>query len=287
MIEALAKALNVVILIFLVSAMLGCGLSLKPKQIVAPFRSVRLGISSAIVSYLLVPLIAVMTSTIIGLEEPLKIGLVIFSMAAGAEAGPKFVGIAKGNVGFSVGLLAAQLCVTIIYVPLILSMLLPEVHFDHLKLLLKLCATVALPIGVGLFLKARHERIADRLNPYVHKISSVFMLLMALLIIVVNHEGLYGLLTSGAMLAAPIFIIASFITGYLFGGPDLGTRQALAIMSGARNASISLMIVSQVFNDPKITMMIVLTVVLMLFMLFPVVRWLGRRAETTVSAVTH
>jgi len=278
--EILTKALNPVILIFLVSTMLACGLSLTLGQIFGPFRNVRLAISAAVASYLLVPLTAVVVSRLIGIEEPLRYGLVLLSMAAGAEAGPKLTTNAKGNVGFSVGLLVVSLGITIFYIPVMLSLLLPEVHLDKLKLLVKLCLTVALPIVVGLFLKARVAGLAERLNKYVHKISSVFMILMAVLIIILNYKEMFLLVGSGAPLAAVIVILVSFIIGYLLGWPDRGTRLSMAFMHGGRNASIALMIASQVFSDqPKVLMMITLTVVLMLILLLPTSYLFKAKAE--------
>ena len=277
----LSQALGPVILVFLVSTMLACGLSLTLAQIFGPFRNVRLAISAAVASYLLVPLIAVVVSRLIGIEEPLRIGLVLLAMAAGAEAGPKLTTNAQGDVGFSVGLLVVSLGITIFYIPLMLAVLLPEVHVDTGHLLVKLGLTVALPIIVGLFVKARHAGLADRLSHYVHKISSAFMLLMAVLIIALNYQEIFRLFGSGAPLAALIQIGAAFITGYLLGWPERGTRMAMGFMNGARNSSIALMIASQVFGDqPQVLMMITLTVVLMLFTLLPMSYWLGRRGGT-------
>jgi BASS family bile acid:Na+ symporter len=275
--EILSHALNVVIIVFLVSTMLGCGLSLTPGQIFGPLRNVRLTVLSAVSSYLIVPLIAVVVSRSLAIEEPLRFGLVLFSMTAGGEAGPKIVGIAKGDVGFSVGILAGQLGVTIVYVPLIISLLLPDVKLDHAKLLLKLFATVALPICIGLWVNARYGSFASRLSPFMHKTSSFFMLVMVVLLLLLNYEGMLGLFGSRAILTALIFIAGSFMTGYLLGGPQPGTRRALGVMSAARNSSISLMIASQVFTDPKVLMMIVVTVILMLLMLLPTAYWFSRR----------
>lgn len=275
--EILTKALNPIILIFLVSTMLSCGLSLTVAQIFGPFRNVRLAISAAVASYILVPLIAVVVSRMIGIEEPFRYGLVLLAMAAGAEAGPKLTTIAKGNVGLSVGLLAVSLGITIFYIPLMLSLLLPEVHVDRGHLLIKLCLTVALPIVVGLFLKARYEALADRLVKYTHKISSVFMLLMAAFLVMLNYQEMLLMIGTGAPLAAVLFIVLSFTTGYLLGWPERGTRLAMGFMHAGRNASVALMIASQVFGDQsKILIMITVTVILMLITLLPASIYLGR-----------
>jgi bile acid:Na+ symporter, BASS family len=229
-----------------------------------------------------VPLTAVVVSRLIGIEEPLRYGLVLLSMAAGAEAGPKLTTNAKGNVGFSVGLLVVSLGITIFYIPLMLSLLLPEVHVDRVKLMIKLCLTVALPIVVGLFLKARVAGLAERLNKYVHLTSSVFMILMAVLLIILNYTEMFRLFGSRAIGAALIVIVVSFITGFLLGWPDRGTRLAMAFMHAGRNASIALMIASQVFvGQPKVLLMITVTVVLMLIILLPISYLLKSGVEKT------
>jgi BASS family bile acid:Na+ symporter len=92
------------------------------------------------------------------------------------------------------------------------------------------------------------------------------------------------LVGSGAPLAAVIFLVLSFLTGYLLGWPDRGTRLAMAFMHGGRNASIALMIASQVFRaQPKVLMMITMTVVLMLIILLPISYLLKAGAEKTLT----
>lgn len=268
--EFLAQALNPVILIFLVSTMLASGLSLTVGQIFGPFRNVRIAISVVVASYIIIPLLAVVISRIIGIEQPLRYGLVLLAMAAGAEAGPKLTANANANVGLSVGILIVSIGITIFYVPLMLGVLLPDVHIEKGHLLMKLLLTVALPIILGLFLKSRFEKFADSISKYMHKISSVFMLLMAAIIILLNYKQILELFGTGAILAAIIFIVAGFGTGFLLGLPERATSLAMGYMHGARNASIALMIASQAFSDqPKVLLMITLVVIIMLLVLLP------------------
>jgi BASS family bile acid:Na+ symporter len=268
--EFLTQALNPVILIFLVSTMLASGLSLTVGQIFGPFRNVRIAISVVAGSYIIIPLLAVVISRIIGIEQPLRYGLVLLAMAAGAEAGPKLTANANANVGLSVGILIVSIGITIFYVPLMLGLLLPDVHIEKGHLLMKLLLTVALPIILGLFLKSRFEKFADSISKYMHKISSVFMLLMAAIIILLNYKQILELFGTGAILAAIIFIVAGFGTGFLLGLPERATSLAMGYMHGARNASIALMIASQAFSDqPKVLLMITLVVIIMLLVLLP------------------
>jgi BASS family bile acid:Na+ symporter len=278
--EILTIVLKLSIIIFLITAMLYIGTSLTLRQILDPLRNARLVAASLCVSYILVPLTAIVITRALPLEQPLRTGLLLLSMTAGAEAGPKFIGAARGNIAFSVALLSMQLVVTIIYVPLVLSFLLPEVRIDYGNLLFKLFALVLLPMVSGLFLKGRHGSVAELLSPLMHKTSTVFLFLMAVLIIILHFAEIVRLLGSGAILAGALFIVISFSIGYLLGGPGQDTRRTLGFMSGARNASIALMIASQVFDDPDVLLMITLTVILMLVILLPTAYWFGRRAAS-------
>ena len=281
MIKFLEMALNVSVVIFTVASLLECGLGLTLAQIVQPLRNVRLVTTSLIGSHLLVPLIAVAVSMLFGIDEHLKYGLVLFGSVAGVEVGPKMVGIAKGNVAFAVGLMIAQLCLTIICVPVWLYLALPAVHFNHLSLLAKLCVTVALPLGIGLFLKRRNEILADRVSPYIGKFTSVLLLAMLGLLLFLKHKELLAKFGSGAIGAAIVFIAVSFITGYLLGGPKPDTRKALAVMSGMRNGGVALMIATQTFDDPGAVMVVITTSVIMFLMIPPTAYWLGSRAASS------
>jgi BASS family bile acid:Na+ symporter len=183
-----------------------------------------------------------------------------------------------------VGLLVVSLGITIFYIPLMLSVLLPQVHVDRGPMIAKLCLTVALPIIAGLFLKARYESFADRLVYYVHKTASIFMFLMAALIAMLNYKEIVQLFGSGAIGAAVIFTVVSFFAAYLLGGPDRDNRLTMAFMHGGRNASLALMIASQVFSDqPLVLVMITVTVILMLVFLLPLSIYLGRRASSSTA----
>jgi bile acid:Na+ symporter, BASS family len=276
--EFLGVVLKLTIIFFLVSAMLHIGTSLTLRQILEPLGNACLLLKSLGVSYILIPLTAIVITRIIPLEQPLRIGLVLLSMTAGAEAGPKIIGIAKGNIAFSVALLSMQLVVTIIYVPLVISMLLPEVTFDHSALLVKLFLLVLLPMVSGLSLKTHRGAIAERVSHFLRGISTVFMILMVSLIIILNYAEILRLIGTGAILAGALFVIISFTAGYLIGGPGQDTRRTLGFMSGARNASIAFMIASQVFDNTDVLLMITLTVILMLVILLPTAYWLGRQA---------
>lgn len=246
----LAQTLPLVALGFLVLAMFSLGLDLTPRQIVEPLRNRRLLGYSLLANIVLVPLVALVVTRLVPMDEALAIGIVVYALAAGTEGGPKFVQLARANVGFAMGLLAIMLAITIVLMPAVLSMIVPGAHVDRVGLLVKLLLAVALPVGLGLAIKARYAAFTERLSGWVHRAAMVLLAVFFLQVVYVNFEALLAM-QSGALLGGLLFFVASFCIGYLLGGPKTENRRALAIMTFVRNAPISMATAAQVFpEDP-------------------------------------
>ncbi len=269
--EFLSHALTPVILIYVLSGMLALGLSQTVRQILEPLRNVRITISAVVASYIILPLIATSIARLFGLDPSLRYGLVLLAMAAGAEVGPIFTAKARANVSLAGGILVMSIGITIFYIPLMLGVLLPDVHFDVKKLLLKLILTIVVPLLVGLFVRSRFEKIAHTAEKYLHLISRLFVVLLLLTLIGLYYKHIIGLIGTYTISAGVIYVIASFGIGYLLGWPERGNLLAMGFMHGARNASVAVMVASSVFSDqPDVMLMIATMVIIMLAILIPV-----------------
>jgi len=253
--ELLSQAVGPLIAIFLVTAMFSLGLDLTLRQIVDSLRDKRLVTKSLLINLLLVPLLAVAITNLIPMHEGLRIGIVVYAIAAGTEGGPKFVQIIGGNTAFAFGLLALLLTFTVAVVPLLLPLVVPHVDISTGALVGKLLLVVALPICVGLFLNARFQALAARISPFAHHLSMFLLYGLFILLIYINFQEIVALQTN-ALLAGLLLFALAFTAGYLAGGPELHNRRALAIMTFARNGSISILIAGEAFpQDPQVLMM--------------------------------
>jgi BASS family bile acid:Na+ symporter len=268
--EFLSSALTPVILIYVVSGMLALGLSQTVRQILEPLRNVRITISAIVASYIILPGVAALTARLLGLDEEIRYGLVLFAMAAGAEAGPIFTAKSNGNVALSGGILVMSIGITIVYLPLMLGVLLPDVQFDVAHLVLKLLLTIVAPLLIGLFIRARFEKAAHAAEKYLHLVSRLFIVLLLLTLIGLYHKQITGLFGTRAILAGVFCVITGFGIGYLLGWPDRGTRLAMGFMHGARNASVAVIAASSAFSDrPDVLLMIATMVIIALGLLIP------------------
>jgi predicted Na+-dependent transporter len=135
---------------------------------------------------------------------------------------------------------------------------------DRGNLLAKLFMAVAVPAGLGLFLRARYATIADRLSAVMHPASMALLCVFVLQVIVVNFEAMLAV-QSAALLGALVYIALAFGAAYLLGGPRKENRRALVIMTVVRNVPISMTAALQVFpHEPGVLVMITTMAILTL-----------------------
>jgi BASS family bile acid:Na+ symporter len=279
MVEFLTSVFPIVVLVQLVGTMLSSGLSLTPIQIVGPFRSVRLTVSAVVGNYILVPLIAVLLARLFGLDQPIRYGLVLLSMVAGAESIPLLSMNAKANVGLAVGLLVTSMVINIFYLPFMLSMFLKDVHIDKIQLLVRLILTVALPVTIGLVVKALYGKTAAFLAKIVRKVANLAMALTVVLIFYLNYKNILSLFGTRAIGVAIIYVVVTFLLGYVLGGPERGNRAPMGFWLGARNASLSIFLATTLFaGERQVLVMASVTIIIMIALALPTSFMLGRRA---------
>ena len=220
--DFLMQLARLCLLIFVVSSLFDTGATLTVQKILEPLRNVRLVITSFAVSFVLIPLIAFVITRVHTLERPLQIGMILLSMTAGSEALPKIAGIVKGNTAYAVGLMSMQIIVSLVYVPLLISALLPEVSISHFKLVMKLVLFVLLPLMGGLFLKATYEPAAKSLEHALHKISILSLFLVFALLVAAKFDVILNILHLEVVLSVIAYLALAFAAGYLLGRPESG-----------------------------------------------------------------
>lgn len=264
------------LLVFVIGSMASMGLSLKMKQIIAPLKNTRLVILALVINFILVPIVAYIITLVLPLDEPLRIGLILLATAAGAPFLPKLAEVAKGNMAFSVGLMVLLMVVTIIYLPIVLPLLLSGVEVSPWDIAQSLIVMMLIPLAAGLFINARYEEAAAKMQPTFGQASNIAILVLTILGLVLNFSDMIGLVGSFGILAAIIFIVASLGIGYLLGGSDSGIKNVMGLGTGQRNISAALVVAGQNFGIDVITYLMVVAVV-GLVVLMPLAGELGKR----------
>jgi BASS family bile acid:Na+ symporter len=270
------------VLVFVISSMLSMGLSLTIKQIVEPLKNTRLVILGLAANFILVPLVAYLITIVLPLDESVSIGLILLSTAAGAPFLPKLVEVARGNIAFSVGLMVLLMVVTIVYLPLVLPLLLGDVEVNPWDIAQSLIVLMLIPLAIGLFIRARYDEAAAKMQPTFATAANIGILVLSVLGLVLNFDSMIALVGSWGILAAIVFVSLALVIGYLLGGSDPKIRSVSGLGSGQRNISAALVVAAQNFDADVITYLMVVAIIGFI-VLFPAAGELGKRVKTAQS----
>jgi predicted Na+-dependent transporter len=270
-------------LLFVVTSMLAMSLSLGLQQMTQPLKNTRLVILALLANFLLVPLLAYVITKVIPLDQSLQIGVILMGTAAGAPFIPKLVQGAKGNVAYAVGLMFLIMVVTIFYLPFILPLLLPGVEVNPWNIAKSLIMTMLIPLLIGMLIKSHSPDVADHWAPVMQKVSSLSILILLVVGLGLNISNILSFIGTLGIGAMVLLIVGALLIGMLFGGSDPGVRSAMGLSTANRNGAAALLVATQNFSGTNTLPFVLVGVVLMLLILLPVAKRLGKRSEAAAS----
>ena len=92
---------------------------------------------------------AIGLARVLGLDEPLAVGLLLCGVAAGAPFLLKLADLAKGNMPFAVGIMVVLMVITVGYMPIVLPLLVEGVSVDPANIARSLIVLMLIPLAVG------------------------------------------------------------------------------------------------------------------------------------------
>jgi BASS family bile acid:Na+ symporter len=219
------------------------------------------------------------------LQRPFATGLILVATAAGAPFLIKLTILAKADVALSATLLVLLLPVTIVYMPLVVPLALPEARINAGAIAKPLLLSMLLPLAVGLFTRARCSHLAARLQPIMSKTSSVALVVLIATTFVLNFDKVLGLFGQRAIFAALIVTAGAFVIGYLLGGADPDKRDVLGLGTAQRNISAATVVATQSFNDDPNTIATVIVASTAAWgILFPIAHAMRKRELARAEA---
>ena len=275
--EALGKLSG---LLFIVASMLAMGLSLTVPMILAPLKNVRLVVLALLANFVLVPLLAYLITVIIPLDQSLQVGLIVLATAAGAPFLPKLVAGAKGDIALGVGLMVLLMVVTIIYMPLVLPILLPGVSVDPWAIAQNLIVLMLIPLAIGLLIRSHSPDAAAKWGPLMNKISGLAIMVLLVVGLGLNLSNILNLIGSLGILALVLFIIGSFLIGFVLGGGKADIRNVTGLGTATRNVSAAILVSAQNFPGTDTLPFVLVAAIVMLLILLPLAKRLGARQAT-------
>jgi BASS family bile acid:Na+ symporter len=277
--EMLISGANASVVVFVISSTLSVGLGLTVPEILAPLRNRRLVGLALLANFVLAPVVAIGLTRVLGLEEPLGVGLLLVGVAGGAPFLLKLADLSRGNMPFAVGLMIVLMVITVGYMPIVLPLALENVAVNPAAIARSLILLMLIPLAIGLALRAWHAPGAARVRAFVAPVSSLSMIFVVALTTAGHFGSMLSILGSFGIVAAVCFVAICFGIGWILGGPGPDTRGVLSLGTAQRNTAAALVVAGQNFSDAKVVVMITVVMIVSFAMLMPLARALSRRQE--------
>jgi BASS family bile acid:Na+ symporter len=235
-----------ILLSFLITTMAGIGLQVDLRDLTAMLQRKGLLLRSLLVNFAAVPALGWLATTLIPMTQTSADAILILACAPGGMSAIQFTSKRKDVLAFA-GQTAFLLTALSIFIsPLLMSLFLPAdipLVVPYARAFWFIVLFLLLPMGLGVLLRERADRLADRLFKPIALIGTLAFVAFVVLTLSARQAATAAL-GSGEVEAMLGFVVATMIAGWLGGGPDRETRQVLASASSMRNAALCLAIVA-------------------------------------------
>ncbi|MBX7105595.1 MAG: bile acid:sodium symporter [Gemmataceae bacterium] len=234
------------------SMMLSMGLQVEMCDVARSLRRVGPVLAGVVVNFLLVPAVTLGLLQLYHSEPLVAAGFMILAVCPGAPVSPPMVKLARGDLPLAIGLMVLLGGLSAVLTPVLLSVILSrsgppgEFRVDYSAVARTLFLAQLLPLACGLILRNRRPALTAKIAGPVARLAGVLMLALVAIILVGQYPTLADIRLRG-WIGMTLLLVASLVLGWLAGGRDAGTRNALAVTSGPRNAAVGLAIATGSF----------------------------------------
>jgi BASS family bile acid:Na+ symporter len=251
----MADIINLLLLISIMTLLLGVGLSTPFGKVLAIATQYQLVLRGLVANFVIVPCVLTFGLQGVPLASDIVIGLLILAAVPVAPLAPPFVGMGKGDVAYSVGLMLIVSFLGLPLTPLILALSLPPseagLQIDTLKILQTLLTAQLIPLSVGMTIQSLRPVWAEKLLRFVPKLGRIGVLLTLTLITATQAQQIVGLGVLPHLTALISILVCLLIGDLMMRGEAAEIRRSLAISTAIRNVALSLLIVGTNFPDTQ------------------------------------
>jgi len=288
--ESFPAYINALSYLFVGMYMLSVPLETTRGEIITTLRNLDLMGRALLANFVIIPILGFGIARIFDLPPDIKIGFLLLSMAPGGLLALQFARVSNGNRVFAVALLFVFCLLAIMITPLLVLLFFPREGAGKLPfawLIMMMFLLIVLPALVGRGLQMLIPQHAPKIGLWLGRLSIVVFIIAALTAgryksAAIKLTGTYGI-------AAIVFLIlASWVVGWLLGGPEIRNRKVLAISSSMRNVGVCLPIATNYFagTDVSIPMLAFSGLMIPMNVVFALsMAWVLRDTNESTSSV--
>lgn len=206
-------------------------------------------IIASIINFIVSPLLAIVLGKIFFSNQPsLMLGLLILSVLPTSGMTASWTGLSGGNLKLSLTIMSSNLLMSIVVLPIYLSIFSSGVTIETMAILQSLLKVVVVPLLLGdltrrIIVKVKGNDGFKKIKPYFGEVSSFFVLVIIFIAVSLKSKMILGNLTLALYSVIPLVIFYLVLlvigdrVGRRFGTPD---RISLVFSTTMRNLTIAL-----------------------------------------------
>jgi BASS family bile acid:Na+ symporter len=232
--------------------MVSIGMQVTGAQIIGAVSNIGLMVRALLANLIILPLVAVLLVWAFSIPQGLAIGFLLVAASPGAPLIPKLAEVARANLPFAVGLMFILAVLAIVTTPLTASVILPldeNIQFDTLRVMRSLTILQLITLFAGLGIQRWLPKVKGVLLRPLILLANLSLIVIIALVVWRDYQTLFALPWT-TVLAILLLISCALLSGWLLGGPQTGTRKALALGTSAQSNGLALLITS--INFPGI-----------------------------------
>lgn len=245
----------------LIIIMIGLGMSLTLKDFKRVALAPRPAIVGLISQLVLLPAVGFGLAFAFGLSPVWAVGLVLISACPGGPTSNLITFVSRGDTALSISLTAVSSAVTVVTIPLWLSVSIAVFGVDAEairspvgQIILHIVAITAIPVSVGLLIRHFRSEFADRMRKPVRIASAVIFLVVLAAIIVDQRQVLFDYFFDLAVVTAALNV-STMALGFAFARvATLNMKQSITISieTGIQNGTLAIVIAMSILGASDI-----------------------------------
>lgn len=255
---------SVVLPLSLALIMIGIGLELKVSDFGLLFKNPKPVVAGILAQMILLPILGIIvgmylfefTSPLIGA------GFVIIALSPGGPTSNLITLLAKGDLALSVSLTAIVSLITPFWLPFAAAIVLSNIsqtqniELNIIKTIIELFVISAIPITIGMIINARKNDLALKLRKPVKILSTIFLFLIIVALVIKNID----IIINNMMTVAPaafLLVVLAFLGGFIVAKIFATTESQLRSISievGIQNGTLALFITATILGIAEMTL---------------------------------
>lgn len=237
--------------VFIVASMLGIGLQVSWKDIVAVLRKKGLLVWSLLANFVVIPILGLLLVRIFPMGREVAIAFVLLACAPGGISALQFTTQHKDDIALAGGIAFSLTFLSIFISPLLMTLFLPQdlpIAVPYARASLFVLIFLLLPLIVGIAIHQNAAKLASKLAKPISLVGVLAFVAVVVLTMALKKEA-QSYITGETTLFMLLFIVCAMVIGWIMGGPQRENRGVLASASSMRNIALCLAIAMRSFPE--------------------------------------